>query len=261
MRQRVSLEIKVGAFIVTGLVLLVVFLFAIGDLASYFRPSYLLRVVFDSANGIGRGSPVQYTGVEVGKIQDIRIVHPGDRPLPQVELVARLPSDIVVREDDEASISTFGLLGEKYLEIAPSSGLGRVLKSGEVLVGKPPVSTEQVIERSNEVLSELKQTLEGLNTLVADPESRIYLKETLQEARDATRHWKLLGERLNVAMSHTEAGQGSIGKLLFDEDLYQRVVAFVDDVRQHPWKLLVKPKGQGSDLRPQTSGGSRSKAE
>jgi len=254
MRKQLSLEMKVGAFIVSGIGLLVFLLFAIGDLATYFQPGYALRVIFGSANGLGRGSPVQYAGVEVGKVEDVRIVYPGEGLSPQVELVARLPDRVQVRSGDEASISTFGLLGEKYLEITPGPATGATMKSGERLIGKPPVSTERVIERSNEVLTELKRTLEGLNSIVADSEARLYLKETLREARDATRHWKLLGERLNLAMSHVEDGQGSLGKLLFDEDLYDRMAAFVDDIRAHPWKLLIRPpKGYKPDSKPQAS--------
>lgn len=244
-QQRLSLEMKVGAFIVTGVALLVFMLFAIGDLATYFQPGYQLRVVFDSANGISRGSPVQYSGVEVGKVEDVRVIYPRDRATPHVELLVRLPQRVLVRADDEASISTFGLLGEKYLQITPGPGGGALLRTGDQLVGKPPVSTERIVERSDEVLTELKRTLEGLNSIVADPEARIYLKETLQEARNATRHWRHLGERLNLAMSHVEEGEGSLGKLLYDEELYQRMVAFVDDLRQHPWKLLTRPKKQG----------------
>lgn len=240
--QRLSLEVKVGLFIITGIGLLVFFLFAIGDFSAYFQPGYELRVVFDSANGIGRGSPVQYAGVEVGKVESVRVVYPGDGSTPQVELSVKLPGRIQVRANDEVSISTFGLLGEKFLEIRPGSGRGEQLKRGQTLVGKPPVSTERIIERANDVLTELKQTLEGVNNLVGDPEARTFLKETLQEARDATRQWKLLGERLNMALSDAQAGEGSLGKLLFDDDLYLRLVALVEDIRQHPWKLLARPK-------------------
>ena len=241
MRQQMTLEIKVGAFIVTGVALLVVMLFAIGDLATYFQPGYHLRVQFESAIGLGEGSPVQYAGVEVGKVERLRIVYPSEGAA-KVEVVARLPRYVKLRSDDEVAISTFGLLGEKYLAITPGPGGGEVLKPGDLLIGKPPVSTELVIERSNEVLSEFKRTLEGLNSLVADPEARVNLREALQEARDATRNWKLLGQRLNLAMSHVEQGQGSLGRLLYDEELYQRMVMFVDDLRAHPWKLLIRPR-------------------
>ena len=239
-QQRWTLEVKVGAFIVSGLVLLVVFIFAIGDLFTAFQPGYRLRIVFDSANGITDGSPVQYAGVAVGKIQDVKIVY-SEQEGPQVQLLVRLPSNVTVRVDDEASISTFGLLGEKYLEIMPGPGQGAILEPDGQLIGKPPVSTERVIERSNEVLTEFKQALQGINNLVGDPEARIYLKEAIQEARDATRNWKALGERLNLAMSYAESGEGNLGKLMYDDDLYQRIVFFVEDLRAHPWKLLVRP--------------------
>jgi len=241
MAQRLKLEIKVGAFIVSGVFLLTLFVFAIGDLSTYFQPGYTLRVLFDTANGITEGSPVQYAGVEVGKVQKVAIKYRLDR-IPSVELYVRLPSSVTVRADDEAAISTFGLLGEKYLEITPGSGQGSIVEPDGQLVGKPPVSTEDVIERSSEVLNELKQTLQGVNNLVGDLEARTYLKEALQEARDATRHWKVLGERLNIAMTYAESGEGNLGKLLFSDDLYQRMVLLVDDLRAHPWKLLVRKK-------------------
>ena len=247
MAQRSSIEVKVGAFIVSGFALLVIFIFAIGDLSTAFQPGYRLRVFFDSANGITTGSPVQYAGVEVGKVQAVRIVQPKDQPIPKVELMVQLPSRISVRADDDVSISTFGLLGEKYLEISPGTGEGPILGPEGQLVGKPPVSTEHIVEHSNEVLSEFKLTLQGLNSLIGDPEARIYLKEALKEARDATRNWKAFGERLNLAMYHVEAGEGNIGKLFFDDDLYKELRLFVEDLREHPWKLLAKPKGQKAE--------------
>jgi phospholipid/cholesterol/gamma-HCH transport system substrate-binding protein len=241
-QQRWTLEVTVGAWVILGVGLLVFFIFAIGDLSTAFQPGHRLNVLFDSANGITDGSPVQYAGVEVGKVQAVHIVYHKDTMTPKVELAIRLPDSITVKSDDEVSISTFGLLGEKYLEIRPGPGVGEILPPDGQLIGKPPVSTERIIEQSNEVLNEFKQTLEGLNSLVGDPEARIYLKEAVREARDATRNWKVLGERLNLALSYTESGQGSLGRLLFDDDLYQRMAAFVDDVRAHPWKLLARPK-------------------
>ena len=247
MIQRRSVEVTVGLFVIAGLALLVFFIFVIGDFSAAFQPHYRLRVVFDSANGITEGAPVQYAGVEVGKVERLNIIYPKDQPIPKVQLGIVLPASVNVRADDEASISTFGLLGEKYLQITPSSGQGPTLEANGILIGKPPVSTERIIERSNEVLTEFKQTLEGLNSFVGDPEARIYLKEAIQEARDATRHWKVLGERLNLAMSYAESGEGNLGRLLYDDDLYQRMVSFIDDLHAHPWKLLVRPKQDKSD--------------
>lgn len=238
-QRRVSLEIKVGAFIITGVILLMVFLFAIGDLTAYFQPAYSFRVRFDSANGLGRGSPVQYSGVEVGKVADLQL---RDTPEPHVEMIVRVREGVKVRTGDLAAISTFGLLGEKYLEITPGPIDQPMIAANGVLQGKPPVSTDMVIERSNEVLTELKQTLIGLNNLVGDPAARVYLTETLQEARDATRNWRVFSERMNQVITHVQSGEGNLGKIMYDETLHQEILAFVRDLREHPWKLFVRQK-------------------
>src|SRR3989338_1524993 len=247
MIQRRSVEVTVGLFVIVGLALLAFFIFVIGDFSTAFQPHYRLRVVFETANGINDGAPVQYAGVEVGKVERLSIIYPKDQTAPKVQLGIMLPASVNVRADDEASISTFGLLGEKYLEINPGPGQGPMLEPGGLLVGKPPVSTERIIERSNEVLSEFKQTLQGLNSLVGDPEARIYLKEAIQEGRDATRPWKALGGRLHLALSYSLTGEGNLGRIIYDDDLYQRMVSFIDDIHAHPWKLLVRPKRQTTD--------------
>jgi len=246
MAQRITLEVKVGVLVLSGIFILVFSIFAIGDLATYLQPGYSIHVQFDTANGITAGSPVQYAGIEVGKVQRVTFSYPSEQTSPIVELYIRVPSTVVVREDDIASISTFGLLGEKYLGIAPGLGLGPVIKKGGVLIGKRPVSTERIIERSDDVLTELQRALEGINSLVGDEEARLTIKEAIQEARNATRHWRALGERLNMAMLHAESGEGNIGKFLFDDDLYQRMVFLVEDLREHPWKLLARPRRKKS---------------
>ena len=244
MAQERSLEVTVGFFVIAGLMLLAFFVFVIGDLSTIFQPTYRLRVLFESANGIMDGAPVQYAGVEVGKVERVRIIYPEDEVVPRVQLLVKLPSRVVVRSDDTAAISTFGLLGEKYLEIRPGLGEGAVLPPNGQLAGKPPVSTEQIMERSNEVLTEFKHTLKGLNNLVGDQEASILLKEAVREARDASRHWKILGERLNLAMLYAESGEGNLGRLIYNDDLYNEVVLLVEDLRAHPWKLLVRRKNK-----------------
>ena len=242
-QSRMSLEMRVGAFIMTGVALLIAFLFAIGDFSTYFQPNYQAIIVFDSANSIGPGSPVQYAGIEVGKVEGVRIVT-GPDSSPDVEVLVRLPKAYQVRTQDQAAISTFGLLGEKFVEIIPGPQTAPPLAPGQTLRGKPPVSTDQIIERSNAVLTQLQQALAGVNDFVGDPEARENFREALIELRDATRSWKELNVRLHDAVTHIESGEGSLGKLLYDDQLYSNINGFVNDIRAHPWKLLSKPKSE-----------------
>jgi phospholipid/cholesterol/gamma-HCH transport system substrate-binding protein len=41
-----------------------------------------------------------------------------------------------------------------------------------------------------------------------------------------------------------EKGEGTIGKLLLDQSVYDNLEAFTADIKRHPWKLLIKPSGE-----------------
>ena len=242
MTQKNNLEIRVGLFVLVGLVILVLFVFSIGDYYFY-KPGYHLRVTFQSANAIVKGAPVQYAGVGVGKVDDIRVIYEGNPLEPHVELAVWLPQHVRVLADDRATISTFGLLGEKYLDILPSYGKGPVLKEGDVLIGTASVSTEELTQQANRVLEQLGATLNTVNGFFNDSEVRASLKGTLSNAESMTEEWRTLGHRGVSLMDRLEHGEGSIGKFLYDSTLYNEVLAFVRDMRAHPWKLLHAPKG------------------
>jgi hypothetical protein len=37
--------------------------------------------------------------------------------------------------------------------------------------------------------------------------------------------------------------KGTVGKLFYDDSLYTKTEEFIEELKQHPWKLLHKPKG------------------
>lgn len=243
MTKSSNLEMRVGLFVLLGIVILTIFVFSIGDYYFY-KPGYHLRVTFQSANAIVRGAPVQYAGVGVGKIEDIRILYEGAPPQPHVELFVWLPAHVRVQEGDRATISTFGLLGEKYLDILPSYGQGRVLTENDMLLGTASVSTEELTQQASNVLKQLDETLNTVNTFFNDEEVRTSLKGTLTNAMAMTDEWRALGLKGASLLDHVERGEGSIGKFLHDETLYNETLDFIRDLKMHPWRLLHKPKGE-----------------
>jgi hypothetical protein len=36
--------------------------------------------------------------------------------------------------------------------------------------------------------------------------------------------------------------KGTVGKLFYDDSLYQETEEFIADIKKNPWKLLYKPK-------------------
>jgi len=67
-------EIKAGAFVAGCIALLFVMVFAVGDCGRIFRGSQSQKVLFSHVTGLQPNSAVNYAGVEIGRVSEVRIV-------------------------------------------------------------------------------------------------------------------------------------------------------------------------------------------
>ncbi len=64
-------------------------------------------------------------------------------------------------------------------------------------------------------------------------EDPIMIDQLVEDLRD-------MADSAGVVMGRLDRGEGTIGKLLKEETIYNNLVAFTDDIKRHPWKLLIK---------------------
>jgi len=57
-----------------------------------------------------------------------------------------------------------------------------------------------------------------------------------------TMELKKILDSLSVVMERLKNGEGTAGKLLTDESIYNNLEAFTEDIKENPWKLMHKPK-------------------
>lgn len=228
-------EIKVGLFVFIAFILLAVVVFSISDFYTA-QPHYALRVRFNFANGIQTGAPVRLVGVNVGEVKSVRVYRDETTQRTIAELGIRLSKGALIEEDSVAYINTLGLIGEKYLEIVPGSPGARVVKEGEILVGKDSVPTEQMMESTYRIMKKLEQTITAVHSLVGDEGTQNSLKGSSERLHQ-------LLEQANEVMAKIRQGEGTIGRLLTQDDIYRDLQDIVADIKVHPWKLLYRPKG------------------
>ena len=229
-----SFELKVGIFIFIGIVILSVIVFSIGNFYSVKR-GYVLNMLFKFANGISVGAPVRYAGVEVGEVQDIEVYFDEQENSPMIRLRVWVAQNTWVNDDASATINTLGLLGEKYLEIVPGTREARLLQKGDTLRGKDPISTEELTRGTRETLAKVDKMIESINKVVGDEEFRTSLKNTLVNL-------ETLSYELSEVMTVVRKGEGTVGKFLTDDKLYNDIDVMILDIKKHPWKLLYRPK-------------------
>lgn len=223
-KRRIS-YVKIGIFFLAGVLLLFAVLISIKDTA-FFKPSYSIKVMFDFAEGLKRASPVRFCGVDVGQVQEVRVV--SREGGPRVRVIIGVDREIKIPKDSFFFINSLSLFGEKYLEITPPSDFLGYLEEGEIIEGISPVPLFQMF-------AGFTKTMEELRNFIEEGEIRTTLENTIKNLEDITLEVK--GLVLDIREK-----KGTVGRLLYDDSLYRSTEEFILDIQKHPWKLLHKPR-------------------
>jgi len=234
-------EIKVGLFVFIAFILLAVVVFSISDFYTV-RPEYSLRVRFNFAGGIQMGAPVRMAGVNVGEVKYVHLFRDEATQKMLAELGIILSREAAIEEDAVAYINTLGLIGEKYLEIIPGTAGSRVLGPGELLMGKDSVPMEQFLDASFHAVQQIEQTVASLNAILDNEATKTAIKETLANAQEATAQLSELLKQANEIVAKIRTGEGTVGRLLTQDDLYKDLKELTADLKTHPWKLMYRPR-------------------
>lgn len=205
MAGKQNLELKVGIFAFIGLVILTLAVFAIGEIY-IFRPGYLIKVSFTFAGGIDIGAVVRVAGIEVGEVKDIELSYDSKEGKAKIILLVWLDRDVRIPRDSRAYVNVLGLIGETYLEIVPGEDYTHILKQGNLLVGREPISTETLLETVHKVAAGFDNILGSVDE-VLDEDTKVALKETIYNFRDFSQSLKVITGRL-------ERGEGKLGAWL-----------------------------------------------
>lgn len=121
-------EIAVGIFVLLGLVCLSYLTIKLGRMEIISDKGYQLTARFNSVSGLRVGADIELAGVPVGRVSAIHV----DPTRAQAVITLHFKNNLQLPEDTIASIKTSGLIGDKYVNIAPG-GSDQALTSGSEL--------------------------------------------------------------------------------------------------------------------------------
>ncbi|WP_370279906.1 outer membrane lipid asymmetry maintenance protein MlaD [Pontibacterium sp.] len=113
MRIRV-MEIGVGAFLLAGMVALLMLALNVSGLNLESKNTYKVYARFENIGGLTERSKVTMSGVLIGQVSDIRLDEDALQALVEMEIHQEVD---FLSIDSSASILTSGLLGEKYIGV------------------------------------------------------------------------------------------------------------------------------------------------
>jgi len=237
MAQRKQLswtELRVGVFVLVGLFVLASGIFYVTG-AKFLGPKYRLVTFLPEVSGLANGAPVRVDGVEVGNVETIRLVPrtPGKalEKNKNIEVVLRVDRSFQkdILTDSVASLVTEGLLGNRYVNV--SRGFtGVPLKEGQELPGTEEKAMKEVVERSADVLGNLQALSENVQDLLAGVRRGEGTIGKLLTDDQAYRHLNNVLAKSDEMMGNIQAGQGTLGKLVTTDEMYAKVDKGIDNI-------------------------------
>ena len=196
--------------IIASLVLALL-LFLMSGTGGFFTKRITLVSYFDNAEGLRPGAPVRLSGVDIGNVSTIVIVPNKDKQLTPVEVIMKVSTKYAfnLRRDTLASLETAGVLGETFMDMDSSQAVGPPAQDGDTL-------PTRVHPDFNEVVRSSQSTLQNMDALL---------------------------KRADRILAFAESGKGSLGKLIYDPTLYDRLSQTVAELKQVVDEIA---KGQGS---------------
>jgi phospholipid/cholesterol/gamma-HCH transport system substrate-binding protein len=139
--NRLSIETGVGIFIILGFICMAYLSIKLGDVELFGTKQYPVKAKFTNISGLKEGSDVDIAGVKVGKVAKISL----DNYNAIVELL--INPEVKLQEDSIASIRTQGIIGDKYIKIAPGGAEEYIKPNGMISETESTVDIEELISK------------------------------------------------------------------------------------------------------------------
>lgn len=223
-KRMVSAELKVGVLVLVAIFILFYMSFRIGKFGAFHEPGYVLYVTLQDASGIDPRTPIQISGVDVGRVRSIGLE--GYNAL----VTLNIRRNVGIPKDSKITVKTQGVLGDKYIEILPGKASESLAIGDRIEDVIMPPDLNQVFADVGMAAKDFGEAISEFKGIIGEQE-KVNIKKSLANIEAVSGDFrKLVADNkkgLTRFVSNMEAisddiehGRGTIGKLVKDESLY-----------------------------------------
>lgn len=215
-----SLETKLGIFVILAVMAAWVIIETLGTV-DLFGKGYHVSAQFDTAQDLKVGDRVKMAGVEIGRVEKISLTD------NKVSVTMKLKSDAIVKTDSQAVIKFTGLMGQNFVALAfgspnaPLAAEGTILGTGE----QPDLSA---------IMAKLDNAAAGIQNATkffsGDKIDNI-LGPVTDFMKQNSGPLTATIANIKTVSSQIAAGQGTIGKLIYEDTLYSSALSTVTNLQ------------------------------
>jgi phospholipid/cholesterol/gamma-HCH transport system substrate-binding protein len=198
-------QLKVGIFALAALAALALLILnSTGDF-NPFQKKIRFKARFASADGLRDGAQVQLAGVDIGKVESVRFLPPDSPETEKLEAIMSVITHIDgtpiterIRTDSTAQLIATSVVGnDKMINITPGTVKGYPVSENHVLPSTAAISINQLTQTGSDLLGQVN---------------------------------KMVGPTIDL-LNKANRGEGTMGKIINDEALYNSLNASVNEAK------------------------------
>ncbi len=258
MKKETSQNIKLGFFVLAGLVLLIAGLYFIGNNKNMFSSTIKIVAVFTDVNGLTEGNNVRYSGIDVGTVEKIEMIN--DTSV-RVSMVIDERYKNFIRQNSMASVGTDGLMGNKLINIDAGTNEAAFVTAGDEIPSVKGINTEamlRTLEFTNQnvaiVSANLKTITDNINesrgtlyTVLMDTSLATNFHNTLRNIETVSNNLNNVTVQLQNMVGSVNNGQGALGVLLKDTVVQNEITTVIKNMNESG-KQLSSATTQANNL-------------
>ncbi len=181
---------------------------------------YQVSVYFNNVTGLLENADVRLNGIKIGRVADIRLYE------GKAAVTLDIISEAEIRRNDILSLSTMGVMGEKYVDIMPGDRTAPlVLDSSTPMEGQSGVGLEELgvsfnvlVKSLQGITDNLKDVTASFSDVLGNSEGKQMLSDILANTRNITNNLSSLtggdGSELPEIVRNINEITGSLSRSL-----------------------------------------------
>jgi len=214
----------VGLFFIIGLVITYFVYTSLDRAGSASAEGYIVEAPFNNILQLRVGDDVRMSGVKVGTVVKTSLDNGKAVAELSIQKQYEIPTDSV------ASISMAGLLGTNFVSIDMGKNYDKSLPPGGSIQTKASVDINMIFEEVGEVANRIDTALSDLGGMFSGEDGGLLSEISGLVKENRGRIGNSL-ENIEVITAQLREGKGTVGKLLFEDEGYNELMATVGEIR------------------------------
>lgn len=213
-----TIETRLGIFVALAVIAAILIIETVGGIEG-FKRGYRVNALFNQVQELKVGDRVKMAGVEIGRVEGIELTD------EKVKVIMKLKSDAAVKTDSVATVKFAGLMGQNFVSINFGSPDAEKLKQDQYLTTAEQPDINAIMAKLDNVATGVENltksfTGDKIDNLLGPLTD--FVRQNSGQITATIANFRSVSDQI-------ASGQGTVGKLLFDDSLYTSVLTAMTD--------------------------------